>query len=391
MPPHHSRKRAASSELGEGDFGISFNAQTGRPVRKARRTLENSPFVNSATISDATDNSDCSDTIPVVRRRKRKRSPSPPPSYESSEVEVVARSSSPDVGTPAISTGESIQITLQNVVVNVPIGHVGPVMLQLDLPPLISGQPRAMPQASKTHRRPLHHTITTTPHQSGRSSKSKNRNFAGFLDLPAELRNEIYQQVFVVEESFRFDSPSNFSRCAALLRTCKQVYEEGRSILYSANHFIFARKTRRHGSYWQPEWSEVGFKAVRKFLKIIGPTNIGLIRRATLLLEDATPCLNPDLTTADDRRFVYDDVLMSVLRQLTDYAKLEKLDLHFHGRRRVERTDHRFLDNLTTIQADQVSFVPTPWTTLYPSDSKQESVVEKLCLKAMTRKKKLYA
>ena len=50
-----------------------------------------------------------------------------------------------------------------------------------------------------------------------------------------------------------------------------------------------------------------------------------------MYLEDATPCLNPNMHTADDRRFVYDDVLMSVLRQLADHAKLRKLDLHFYG------------------------------------------------------------
>ena len=60
------------------------------------------------------------------------------------------------------------------------------------------------------------------------------------------------------------------------------------------------------------------------------------------------------------------------------------------GRRRVERTDHRFLDNLTSIQADEVAFVRTPPGTAYPSESKQESAVEKLCLATMVRKKKMY-
>lgn len=82
------------------------------------------------------------------------------------------------------------------------------------------------------------------------------------------------------------------------------------------------------------DWDELGFKVVRKFLRMIGAPNIALIRHATLSLEDATPCLNPNMHTADDRRFVYDDVLMSVLRALADHAKLQRLDLHLSGKER---------------------------------------------------------
>ena len=56
----------------------------------------------------------------------------------------------------------------------------------------------------------------------------------------------------------------------------------------------------------------------------------------------------------------------------------------------MERTDHRFLDNLTSIRADAVAFIRTPPGTLYPADSKQETAVEKMCLDAMVRKRKLY-
>ena len=60
----------------------------------------------------------------------------------------------------------------------------------------------------------------------------------------------------------------------------------------------------------------------------------------------------------------------------------------------MERTDRRFLSALTKIKADEVSFVPTPALngngSSWASDSKQESVVEKECLKAMVRKEKMY-
>lgn len=141
-----------------------------------------------------------------------------------------------------------------------------------------------------------------------------------------------YRHVLVAEQCLRFDSPTNFSRSGALLRTCHQAYDEARSILYSENHFVIVRKTGRHGSYWVSEWNEVGFRAARKFLKSIGPTNTGLLRHLTFFFEDAVPCLNPSMVTADDRRFVFDDVLMSVLRHLADHARLKKLDLHFRGK-----------------------------------------------------------
>ena len=57
----------------------------------------------------------------------------------------------------------------------------------------------------------------------------------------------------------------------------------------------------------------------------------------------------------------------------------------------MERTDHRFLEKLTAVQADEVKFIRLPPGTAYAQDSKQEIQVEKMCLKAMARKQKLYA
>lgn len=62
----------------------------------------------------------------------------------------------------------------------------------------------------------------------------------------------------------------------------------------------------------------------------------------------------------------------------------------FAGRRRVERTDHRFLEKITAVQADEVKFVHNPPGSLWPYDSKQEAAVERMCLKAMVRKRKLF-
>lgn len=134
------------------------------------------------------------------------------------------------------------------------------------------------------------------------------------------------------------------------------------------------------------------FQSVRKFLKMIGSTNTALIRNIGLQLEDAIPCLNPDKMSHEERRFVYDDVLMSVLRHLGDHAQLQTLKLNFHGRRRVETTDDRFLTYLKRVRADKVEFVKYPmWSdSIYASDSKQEAPVRKMLLKTMVRHEKLY-
>jgi hypothetical protein len=395
------RRSRASPELGEGDFAINYNARTGRPMRKARRVTEGSPFVDSAVaVSDAEDSDDSDSSIALASRpRKRKRSPSLAASIVSDADKIVSNSdASVDTSVTCSTVQAGMQLTIKNMIINVPPGHTGPLLLQLDIPSQTLMQPAVTEdssQATSQHSDPVTDASTETA------------QYAGFLDLPAELRNEIYRQVFVSDDCFNFDSPRNFSRSAAFLRTCKQVYNEARSILYSENHFLFVRKTRRHGSYWEREWNEVGFKAVRKFLHLIGPENTALIRDATLLLEDATPCLNPGMTTADERRFVFDEVLMSCLKMLAQASKLRKLHLHFRGtcpyctarkhaltwsvgRRRVERTDHRFLEKLTAIQADEVKFIRTPPGCAYPTDSKQEHSVEKMCLSAMVRKRKIF-
>lgn len=134
-------------------------------------------------------------------------------------------------------------------------------------------------------------------------------------------------------------------------------------------------------------------QSVRKFLKSIGPTNTGLIRNIGLQLEDAIPCLNPDKMSHEDRRFVHDNALMSILRHLGDYTQLQTLKLNFHGRRRVESTDERFLNHLKRIKADSVMFVKYPigrGDSIYASDSKQEEPVRKMLLKTMVRREKLY-
>ncbi|KAE9962300.1 hypothetical protein BLS_000515 [Venturia inaequalis] len=85
----------------------------------------------------------------------------------------------------------------------------------------------------------------------------------GFLDLPGELRNRIYRFLFVEEDAFIFNRPwesshqhagqfNKTSAAAQMLRTCKQVYSEGVTILYGENKFA------------------VGFEGLHYFEKTLG-------------------------------------------------------------------------------------------------------------------------
>lgn len=220
---------------------------------------------------------------------------------------------------------------------------------------------------------------------------------AGFLDLPPELRNQIYRLVFVAPTRLDFGSPApqTFQRSAAFLRTHSTVYTEARSILYSENEFFFQRQSRRHGHIFASDWSELGFRPIRRFLKAIGHTNTSLLRHLILLLEDAAPSLNPQLSSAEDRRFVHDAALHSILRHLASHARLKTLQMNFQGRKVVDssRTNDKFLDLMGRVKSDVVEFVKHPVYashTSYHSKSKHSAEVGKELMKTMVRKRKLF-
>ncbi|CAK1366783.1 hypothetical protein CB0940_10152 [Cercospora beticola] len=390
MPRTKKQKRNnLSSELGNGDFAIDYNAK-GRAIRKCRTQQRESPFEDSAVaISDNESDYEeetVGDVISVAPAKKRKRSPSPLARLPSDDVANFSDSSMSDaeeestLRTTPPATGTTVHLT-----VNIPPGHQGPITLNIDPKNFASCQ-----SVSASPCKPDRLTQTTLTRLNTRSVP-KTKKYAGFLDLPAELRNDIYRLIFVTENAtINFATPDNFSRSAALLRTCRQVYEEGRSILYSENAFAIERRTQRYGSFWEHEWRELGYLNVRKFMKSIGPTNTALIRRISFMLEDAVPCLNPSMRTNEERRFVHDDDLMSVLRHLGNHAQLQTIDLHFHGRRRVDRTDDRFLDYMKRLKADAVRFVDWPPDSKYPRSSKQDESVKSTLLAHCTRKKKKF-
>ncbi|CAK4025621.1 Hypothetical predicted protein [Lecanosticta acicola] len=383
-------RTAPSSELGEGNWAIDFN-QNGRAVRKCRTQARASPFQDSAVAisdpedDDLDDDDDADEVVKVASSRKRKRSPSPDLPLPSDVPHLRSHSDSDssdtehtETPTPALAGHTTLHLT-----VNIPLGHQGPITLHLD--------PNNFPTSYRTpsFAKPDRLTQATLARLTARS-KSRSSTRAGFLDLPAELRNDIYRMVFVGERKVNFSNPDNFSRTAALLRSCRQVYEEGRSILYSENTFAIERRTQRYGSLWENEWRELGYLAARKFMKTIGPTNLALIRHVSMMLEDAVPCLNPTMETNEERRFVYDNDLISVLRHLGNHGQLQTLDLHFHGRRRVARTDDRFLDYMKRIKADAVHFLAWPPGATWTRESKEEDAVRSMLLSACTRRRKKF-
>jgi hypothetical protein len=415
MPRGVKSQAVAGTQPTQPQPATSYNSKTGRPIRRSAGKTA-SPFVDSA-VAISEDDDEGSDPeqdvtsddegIVVVKSRKRRRSPSPPMSeatMSDSEGDAIlsdfghasAMRNRPTQSIEQVAPMAPIQLT-----VNIPAGPERQIVLNIDLNSYINQRPAinaapgiALPspkRAKTTSRSPKHGSAAPS------SSQATSRpTRAGFLDLPAELRNEVYRLAFVAPARFDFGAPNKlFQRSSAFLRTCRQVYDEGRSILYSENEFFFQRQSRRCGSIWAPDWGELGFKPVRKFLKMIGPSNTSFIRHVTMLFEDAQPSLNPQMHNAEERRFVHDENLHSVLRHLATHGTLERFYMNFQGRKTLDiyyPNDH-FLDLLTRIRADDVMFVKHPvWAphSTYHSRSKQSNGVVQMCFDSMLRRKKLF-
>lgn len=69
-------------------------------------------------------------------------------------------------------------------------------------------------------------------------SHAMDKSKTSFLDLPAEIRNNIYSRVLVCQGYVRLTRHKSTKVPAlVLLRTCKQVHEEAASFFYAANSF----------------------------------------------------------------------------------------------------------------------------------------------------------
>ena len=146
--------------------------------------------------------------------------------------------------------------------------------------------------------------------QIAKAGEKKSR--LGFLDVPVELRHQIYGEVFDHSDKtvdFTSTAPINFS--AQFLRTCETVYAEGRSYLYDRNRFLIKRDTRTRGQFWENEWKEIGFKDIRRFFSAIGKVNVSHLRYIEFILGDAPPSVTRAVPEPL-RKFVNDPVCLPI-------------------------------------------------------------------------------
>lgn len=312
---------ATSEDPEDAKLATTYNARTGRPIRRSAGRKSGSDGFTSTldAVSDDDSLEEEDPDEPRPRPKRRKRTPSPPMSLREltdDEMSIdndahTERQEEPHSALPPIS-----------LTFNVPRGHSGPFVVNIDLNSLVrqSLQPHAGHSRTKVRTK-----ISTMRDAPEKSSSSDGR--VGFLSLPPELRNQIYRMVFVDENRLDFGDPKNLSHTAALLRTCRQIHSEGCGFLYSENKFYWRRHSVRRTPLWSNKGSEVGFRDIHRLLKSIGPANIALLRNIVWLFEDAIPSLNPQFTTAEERRFVQDDYLMSSLKLVARHGRLRKLEL----------------------------------------------------------------
>ncbi|KAG9698063.1 hypothetical protein KCU95_g2924, partial [Aureobasidium melanogenum] len=295
---------------------------------------------------------------------KRKRSASPPSSPRFPTA--VNSDSASTCGFLELSPAHRDPLPMA-LTVEVPPGHEGPLVVDLDIKSLLA-QVQSLTRSLPTCLSPRSTSCADSGYSSTSSvtseiSKPSTTSKRSFLDLPAEIRNQIYRLAFVSDEKLDFAYPNNFSRSSSLLQTCRQIHEEGRSILYSENTFYFQRRKKEQAVRWSTDVYEIGYKDIRFFLKSIGLANVSLLRRVIIMFEDAQPSMNTHLKDADERRFTNDNDLMDILRILGDHTMLKTLDLCFQGRRTFYNKDEtRFIEHLTRIKADQVKCINNPET-----------------------------
>ncbi|RDI81297.1 hypothetical protein Vi05172_g8598 [Venturia inaequalis] len=397
MPP--GQRRATGLELGDGDFEIKYN-RSGRPIRNCagKKKSPGPDFVDLQALDDELsefgddlllddelreleDEDEDEDEPPKKKRKIRVRSPSPtpPPLSPLPQQDPPSRPDSPEPLQPDtrpqlyLHDLEPINLTF-----NIAPGFSGPLKVQLDL--------SSVPLRSKSQK-----SLGTVGQPRKVESRQADNSKMGFLKLPPELRNKVYNLVFKDKSKFDFLSPTNIQHSSAFLRSCKQIYEEGRTVLYGENIFYFARNKEMRRPFWAAERKEIGYKDLRLFLKTIGPSNVSYMRHLWLCFDDATPSSTPHLKRSEERRYVHDGHLIECLKALATQAQLKKVTLTFWGRRALAMTDARFLEYLCKLKADKVEMKQPVNDSYYwhaPSRIHEDS--KAVVVKEVTRKQKLY-
>jgi hypothetical protein len=190
--------------------------------------------------------------------------------------------------------------------------------------------------------------------------------------------------VFVSKQPIDFGNPINCQRSSALLTTCKQVHEEGTSILYSENRFVFRRNRNTRAPFWVSDSKEIGYLDMRHFLTMVGETGRGFLRRIHIILEDATKTQAAQLES--DGRFTHDGNLLACFKVIARDCFLKTMAMTFQGRRYLSTFDVRFLEALSAIEVDNVVFNPgAAWT-----GDKFDARVRDILQKEMIRPDLLY-
>ncbi|OCL13383.1 hypothetical protein AOQ84DRAFT_111179 [Glonium stellatum] len=389
--------RESSLELGSPRLATHYNQQTGRPIRDgAGKKRKHPDYVDSVIIEEDIPVESCSEDEDGnlkrpkrVIKRKRTPSPSPPPLSPIIQDAMSSREVTPTPSPPNGDLDRPICLTF-----NIPQGFQGPFVVKLDRG-LLDGNgqgSRSRDQGttiSRVERRSYFNTTGRRPQKQPRKVTVSSHSNIGFLTLPPELRNKIYRLLFIAKQDLIFYFPDNFCLSSAFLRTCNQVHEEGRSILYGENTFVFERNKYTRAPLWSPTLKEIGYKDMRLFLKLIGPRNLSMIRDMRIVFEDAMPSSTPYLHSQEARRFVNDEHLIDCLHILENQAKLREVSLSFHGRRCLQvDVDVRFLETLAKVKADQVTI--TNSQKMPYSEVKAHPEVRRLLREAMIRNPPLH-
>ena len=219
---------------------------------------------------------------------------------------------------------------------------------------------------SRKRKRPIKETLIVTlrlPFGTIDKNASYNPTRKGFMDLPIELREKVYKNVFTKELQIRISGRTQYTypRSSALLRVNKTIYHESRKYLYSGNRFLFVPSTLITVKPYDLGWKELAYSHARHFLENIGPENTGMLKDIGLWFEDRSPSGNSGLVL-DELRFESDEDLIWILEYLAKYGlRIEKLKLGFAGRRRmIPRCTNpyvvEFLLALSRVKTDKLLF-----------------------------------
>jgi hypothetical protein len=203
-----------------------------------------------------------------------------------------------------------------------------------------------------------------------------------------EIRNQIYRLAFLSNDRINLQY-SNLGHSGSLLSTCRQVYDEARSILYGENQFFVDRDKTSRRQIWQRVSKEVGYKHFHIWLANMSPSTRAMIRTLHIELDDAMPSQTPEMKNNEERRYVHDGHLIEAIKLLAQDGKLKQLTVSFLGRKALAKTDHRFLKYFSRLQADEVKkdHPDIRWGLSY---HRIHSDIEVPLFRDMTRKTKLY-